>query len=279
MTGECKAGLILCQRRDFAWAEGLLDIHPLLLRVLGRTLLSHYAEFFTSQGIGDLRILSEFPSRPLENLLVARTAGPRMSLWPLRQEASLVRLLDAQRFFIRAREVLIVSAPSLFPQAFLKAAQPIAFPPASHPGLAPLKLRDSGELEPWDPGPWASLTSARDYFDVSMRLLKTGAPPAYSLKSIPASCRLTPPLFLDRDIRIGSGCELGPETVLGAGTRVGARASLRRSLVYGDVVIGAGLELTDKLVIGRHILSPERGSVSAIEDSRLLRPKKPLDFL
>ncbi|MBI3327397.1 MAG: NDP-sugar synthase [Nitrospinae bacterium] len=82
---------------------------------------------------------------------------------------------------------------------------------------------------------------------------------------LPATSRLCPPVTLGSALRVGEGCCIGPETVVGEGcemaegvhivgsvlwprVRVGTEATIERSIIMSDVVIPARSHLSGKIV-------------------------------
>lgn len=61
---------------------------------------------------------------------------------------------------------------------------------------------------------------------------------------------LIPPVFIGRDVRIGSGASIGPCAVIDDGVSVGAGAKIRNSVLLGGAYIGERCELRGALVCG-----------------------------
>lgn len=75
--------------------------------------------------------------------------------------------------------------------------------------------------------------------------------------SLPSSVRLTPPVYLGPNSRIGQGVTLGPNVVVGAGSVLDRRCTVRNSLVFPGSFVGESLELVD-LIVDRNRLVDTR---------------------
>ena len=261
MTKPTKA-LILCRDLDFSWFTSHLPDHVLDLDVLGESLWLHYRRLFAALGIDEVRILSE-------------TAAPRGAklpeTWPWQPSEGILQTLSGQRIFLRGARTLIVRAPVYFLAPEFPGGVPAAFGEATHPGLEPVWLSPEGRITPWDGGPWLSLTRAKDYHRLVLRLLATLPPPIPDLRGIPQGAILEAPVRLARGTRIARGCRVGPQTVLGPRVSLDRDVRIDRTILYGGQHLGPGVELSGKLVLGTSILTPENGAVTPVSDGRILK--------
>lgn len=77
------------------------------------------------------------------------------------------------------------------------------------------------------------------------------------------SAKLTAPVFVGEDCRIGPGVHLGPHAVVGRGCILDRDCTVARSLVFPENYVGPNLELDDVIVDRNRILSSEGMEMTA----------------
>lgn len=135
--------------------------------------------------------------------------------------------------------------------------------------------------------PKAGVASVRDcasWLDLTMRLLRGEGRftlPGYSAESGAHLCRnvvlehgadVQPPVLLLDNSRCGRNVRLRGGVVLGRNSFVGESTVLERTMVCDDTVVGEGLELNGKIVVGTRIVDAATGTWADIEESALVRP-------
>lgn len=80
-----------------------------------------------------------------------------------------------------------------------------------------------------------------------------------------------PPVLLQDNSWCARNVALDGDVIVGSGSVIGEGARLKRTVVCNDTYIGAGLELVDKIVIGRRIIDAETGVYTDIEEPGVAR--------
>jgi len=81
--------------------------------------------------------------------------------------------------------------------------------------------------------------------------------------SLHPTARLTAPVYIGEDCRIGPGVQLGPHAVVGRGCILGRDSVVTRALVFPENYVGADLELDNVIVDHNRILRGEGTIVEA----------------
>lgn len=130
-----------------------------------------------------------------------------------------------------------------------------------------------------------ALSAPREYFQLNMRLIggertryvtsgyyaADGSSVGYNVV-VASSARLSAPLVLGNDCRIGPLATVGPDAIVGNRSIVDRQSELSRCVVLGGTYVGAGLELREKIVAGDTIMDPEDGATVRLNDPWLLAP-------
>ncbi len=88
------------------------------------------------------------------------------------------------------------------------------------------------------------------------------------------------PYFAEANVAIDPTAKIGPNVVLGSGTRVGARAVIRSSVLWDHVTVGEGAVIDEAIVASRVRIGSEavvgKGSVighdAVVDDGQVLQP-------
>lgn len=80
-----------------------------------------------------------------------------------------------------------------------------------------------------------------------------------------------PPVLLEDNIWCARNVTLAGDVIVESGAFIGEGAYLKRTLVCADTYIGTGLDLTDKIVVGRRIIDPASGAWTDIEEKGVAR--------
>ena len=244
--------LLICREENFSWMSPLGILHPLDLRILGKTLAERWALYLRSQGIDEVRIMTDTPWDPkgIWEKDQVRTF-PRAQALPL--------VLASQKIFWEKSECLILQAPVLLNPACQTKLQP-----EGH-SMEPLLLYRS-KAQALDLGPWRPLTSASHFYIASLEILEKERPT--SLTPLPTEGK--PPVFFDENVHYKDG-EFGPFTVLGPGTRVGKGAQIKSTVIYGQVALGDRVEFREKLILGTTVITPGTENKSLITDPKIIK--------
>lgn len=244
--------LLILRADDFPWLSLLNNLHPLNLRILGKTLAQRWAEWSKTQGLEEVRILTEVPWTPQ-----GAWQEEQVRQVPLGQPLPL--LLSGQKHFWDKHECLVLRVPVIF-----------------HPACQPKLELQGHELEPqvlWrsrsqalDLGPWRPLTTASHFYIASLEIMETDRPP--SLSPLPEGAK--PPVFLDRNVK-ASRADLGPFALVGENTRIGAGAKVYSTVVYGNVELGAETEFREKLILGTTVVTPGTENKTTITDPKIIK--------
>lgn len=76
---------------------------------------------------------------------------------------------------------------------------------------------------------------------------------------LPSSVKLTPPVYLGADSRIGQGVALGPNVVVGEGSLLDRCCTVRDSLIFAGSYVGESLELADLIVDRNRVVNIRLG--------------------
>ena len=80
-----------------------------------------------------------------------------------------------------------------------------------------------------------------------------------------------PPVLLQDNSWCERNVTLDGDVIVGYGSVIGEGAKLKNTVVCDDTYIGTGLELVDKIVIGRRIIDADTGAYTDIEEPGLAR--------
>ena len=78
--------------------------------------------------------------------------------------------------------------------------------------------------------------------------------------------KVKPPVILQDNTWCARNVSLDGEVVVGQGSFVGEGAHLARTIIGDNTYVGVGLELLDKIVVGRRIIDVQTGSWTDVED-------------
>ncbi len=166
-------------------------------------------------------------------------------------------------------------------------------------------LADAPEFEPLNPGECAdtppgaykridgrwmrfkhrimTIASPRDWLDVNLKVLnspKCFTLPGYSAEKdvylgrnvvLEHGVDVKPPVLLHDDSWCARNVTLEGNVIVGRGSFVSEGAYLKNTVVGDDTCIGRGLELENKIVIGRRIIDADTGVYTDIEEPGIVR--------
>ncbi len=84
------------------------------------------------------------------------------------------------------------------------------------------------------------------------------------------TARVTAPVFLGENCRIGEGIELGPGAVVGHNGILGARCTVANSVVFPGSYVGEALELRDVIVDKNLLINARLGAAISVADDFIL---------
>ena len=125
------------------------------------------------------------------------------------------------------------------------------------------------------------ITSLRDYFDLSLRLVGNPAEcvlPGYSSDhgvilgmnvQLRMGCVVTPPVLLDDNVLIDYECQLNGFVIVGEGCILDRKSHLHRAIVFPRTYIARDVEIEDKIVVGARIIDPISGACVNLADDVL----------
>lgn len=128
-----------------------------------------------------------------------------------------------------------------------------------------------------------AIRSPRDWLEISISLLHNSAGwtlPGYSAEKnahlgrnvvLEHGTRVRTPVLLQDNAWCARNVTLDGDVIVGQGSFISEGAYLKHTLVGDDTYIGTGLELVDKIVIGRRIIDAETGFYTDIEEPGLAR--------
>jgi NDP-sugar pyrophosphorylase family protein len=100
-----------------------------------------------------------------------------------------------------------------------------------------------------------TLTDPADLLTINLRYLaREDELAALSSPEAGPNSRLVTPLYVDQDVQIGAGCEIGPNVYLERGCRIGDGARVRNSLVLRDSVVAVGQTVEGQIVSGTDVI-------------------------
>lgn len=100
-----------------------------------------------------------------------------------------------------------------------------------------------------------TLTDPADLLAINLRYLaREDEIAAPSSPETGPNSRLVTPLYVEQDVGIGEGCEIGPNVYLERGCRIGNGARVRNSLVLRDSVVADGQTVEGQIVSGTDII-------------------------
>ena len=83
--------------------------------------------------------------------------------------------------------------------------------------------------------------------------------------------KVTGPALLNDDCWCARNVEIDRDVIMGSGSFVGEGTHLSRTVVCDDTYVGAGLDLTDKIVVGHRIIDAVSGAWTDVEEQGLVR--------
>lgn len=127
------------------------------------------------------------------------------------------------------------------------------------------------------------IRSPRDWLDANITALH--APDKWTLPGYSAEkdvhlgrnvvlehgVRVRPPVLLQDNSWCVRNVQLDGDVIVGSGSVIGEGAKLKSTVVCDETYIGTGLELVDKIVIGRRIIDADTGYYTDIEEPGLAR--------
>jgi len=84
------------------------------------------------------------------------------------------------------------------------------------------------------------------------------------------NARLTAPVFVGPDTRIGKGALVGPHVVVGEGSIVGASSQIREAAVLPNTYVGEALEIVQSIVQGNKLTNVSVGAQATIVEPFIL---------
>lgn len=88
--------------------------------------------------------------------------------------------------------------------------------------------------------------------------------------SLHPTARLTPPVYIGENCRIGAGVQLRPNTVIGRDCVLDARCTVEDSVIFPGSYVGEALELTDVVVDKNRLINVRVGTEVSIADDFIL---------
>ncbi len=284
------------------WTRSLGGIPWPLAPVANRPLLDYWMEWCLDLGVAEVRlVLGDGSDRVEAYAEDGRRWGLRITYSFLRDDRLPATFL--QRNPAEWRDGLLFLTGPMFPRrrferkpdapaadrtygcglpggaACLLSQDPVfldAYLAGTRPTAEPRSFRDLGI-------DMATVDSVRAFFDLNMQLAQGEAgryvTPGYGATDgswvgynviIPPSARVTPPVVIGNECRIGVLASVGPAAVIGNHTVIDRQADLKRCVVLDGTYVGRGVELRDKIAAGRRLIDPQDGMVVDLEDSLLL---------
>ncbi|MBM3262101.1 MAG: hypothetical protein FJY97_01520 [candidate division Zixibacteria bacterium] len=88
--------------------------------------------------------------------------------------------------------------------------------------------------------------------------------------SLHPTARLSAPVFIGENCRIGAGTQIGPDAVIGRDCILDNRCTVVSSLVFPNSFIGESLELTDAIVDRNRLINTHVGVAVSVTDDFIL---------
>ncbi|MBI3797655.1 MAG: NDP-sugar synthase [Deltaproteobacteria bacterium] len=88
--------------------------------------------------------------------------------------------------------------------------------------------------------------------------------------SLHPTAKLTPPLYIGENCRIGQGVQLGPNAVIGKNCILDARSTARDSIIFSGSYVGEALELADAIVDKNCLVNVRVGAAISVADNFIL---------
>lgn len=129
-----------------------------------------------------------------------------------------------------------LSAPSLYALSsqvldYVARVTPTARGEREFPDVLHLLIADGGEVGGQTVGSRTTLTTPHDLLALNCQVLRDHPACATVEVKIPGDVTIVPPVRIEAEADVASGCHIGPETYLEGGCRIGHGAVMRRSVV------------------------------------------------
>ncbi len=92
-------------------------------------------------------------------------------------------------------------------------------------------------------GFWFDIGTHEDYLRANFKALEQ-----FGMTCSASDAEIKGPCFIDRDVKIGRGCEIGPYAVILGGCRIGDGVRIARSVVFSGSVLSNSSYVTDSII-------------------------------
>ncbi len=288
--------IIHCPEKSVAWAKNFFPgLDPYLLRFGNKPYLEFLIDFCILNGISDIRIASDNPSKEIYDLLGdGKKYGVNLSFAAIMPDSSPRMVVEKNMAFCKKNGLLLLSGffwidynKNNMTPISIASDQAVggAVSPDNHYFLiGEQRLHDfEATHTPEMPLTTFPVDSIRDFYVRCMELVykETGNYnlPGYGdhIKFIvgrnvvmPKTAEVNLPVIFGNSVQLGNETCVGPGVIIGDNVLIDEKSQITNSIIMGNSYVGCYSEINRKIIYRNYVIDPFEGVALDIVDEFLL---------